>query len=567
MSPRARLALAPALLLALALGSLPLAGQGAPPPEIAAAQAQLAAGDAKAAVATLEALLAKQPQPPPAARLLLGDALRQAGDPERALAAYLAVPPQARMAHAQALFRAATLEAERGRREQALGLVERLAAGGAFDMDLLRTTPELASLQNDPRFAAAMFSPDDFANPFVEKVRVIHEWVGEAKGDQFSWIARGIPDVDGDGAREVVTSAPTHGAGVQASGPGRVYLYSGRTGKLLWSVTGQGEEGLGTGLEGAGDVDRDGAADVIAGAPGGERAYVYSGRDGRELRVLAPPQTEPGFGGAASGVGDLNGDGHADVVVGSPGAPGAAGAAATKGRAHVFSGKDGALLLTLEGERDGDGFGSIVSGAAGARGAFVVVGAPSAGERSTGRVYVYRGLSRSPHFVIEADETGAALGAMFVSVVGDVDGDGTADVSASDYTNSAKGPATGRVYVHSGRDGKRLLTLTGEAAGDGFGIGAPQVGDVDRDGHDDLILGAWQHASGAPSGGKIYVFSGKDGRVLRSFTGRVPGETLGFDATGVGDVDGDGATDFLVTSSWSNVRGFRSGRMYVISGR
>ena len=55
--------------------------------------------------------------------------------------------------------------------------------------------------------------------------------------------------------------------------------------------------------------------------------------------------------------------------------------------------------------------------------------------------------------------------------------------------------------------------------------------------------------------------------MLRSFTGRVPGETLGFDATGIGDVDGDGATDYLVTSSWSNVRGFRSGRMYVISGR
>ena len=564
MSPRARLVLAPTLLLALALGSAPLAGQGAPPPEMAAAQAQLAAGDAKAAVATLDAFFAKQPQPPPAARLLLADALRQAGDLERALATYLEVPSQARMVHAQALFRAATLEAGRGRREQALGLVERLAAGGVFDMDLLRTTPELAALQEDPRFAAAMFSPDDFKDPFVEKVRVIHEWVGEAKGDQFSWIARGIADVDGDGAREVVASAPTHGAAGQASGPGRVYLYSGRTGKMIWSVTGQGQEGLGTGLEGAGDVDRDGAADVVAGAPGGERAYVYSGRDGRQLRVLAPPQAEPGFGGAASGVGDQNGDGHADVVVGSPGAP---GAAATKGRAYVFSGKDGALLLTLEGERHGDGFGSIVSGTAGPRGAFVVVGAPSAGERSTGRVYVYRGLSRSAHFVIESDETGAALGAMFASVVGDVDGDGTADVFASDYTNAAKGPATGRVYVHSGRDGKRLLTLTGEAAGDGFGIGAPEVGDVDRDGHDDLVLGAWQHASGAPSGGKIYVFSGKDGRVLRTFTGRVPGETLGFDATGVGDVDGDGATDYLVTSSWSNVRGFRSGRMYVISGR
>ena len=569
MSTRASFAAAPLLLLAL-LVAAPLAAQGSgPPPEIATAQSQLAAGDAKAAVATLETLFAKQPQPPPTAQLLFGDALRQAGQIDRALAAYLAVPPQARVVHAQGLFRAAILEAARGRREQALGLVEKLGAGGVFDMDLLREAPELAPFQTDPRFAAAMFSPDDFAEPFVEKVKVIHQWQGEAKGDQFSWIARSIPDVDGDGVREIVTSAPTQGASGQTPGPGRVYLYSGRSGKLEWAVTGEAGEALGTGLEGAGDVDRDGAADVVAGAPGTQRAYVLSGRDGRRLRTLVPPQADAGFGQSASGVGDQNGDGHADVAVGAPGGPPSAGAPAApaKGRAYVFSGKDGSLLLTLEGDRDGDSFGSIVSGAAGPRGNFLVVGAPSAGPRSTGRVYVYRGLSKETHFLIDSDETGAALGAMFVSVVGDIDADGTADVYASDFANAAKGPSTGRVYVHSGRDGRRLLTLTGETARDAFGVGSADVGDLDRDGHDDLVLGAWQHASAAPSGGKIYVFSGKDGRLLRSFTGRVPGETLGFDAAGAGDVDGDGVVDLLVTSSWSNVKGFRSGRMYVISGR
>jgi hypothetical protein len=156
---------------------------------------------------------------------------------------------------------------------------------------------------------------------------------------------------------------------------------------------------------------------------------------------------------------------------------------------------------------------------------------------------------------------------MFASVVGDVDNDGVEDVYGSDFVNSAKGPSTGRAYIHSGADGRRLLSLTGEGAGDGFGIGSADVGDVNRDGHDDILVGAWQFSGAASSGGKIYLYSGKDGSLLRAITGRVPGETLGFDATGIGDVDGDGTPDLLITSAWSNVAGFRSGRTWVISGR
>jgi hypothetical protein len=156
---------------------------------------------------------------------------------------------------------------------------------------------------------------------------------------------------------------------------------------------------------------------------------------------------------------------------------------------------------------------------------------------------------------------------MFTSIVGDVNRDGVADIYASDFSNAASGPVTGRIYVRSGIDGRPLLTLTGERAGDAFGVGPADVGDVDKDGYDDLVIGAWQHASAAPSGGKIYLYSGRDGRLMRSITGRIAGETLGFDAAGIGDVDGDGTVDLLVTSSWSNIRGFRSGRMFVISGR
>ncbi len=155
---------------------------------------------------------------------------------------------------------------------------------------------------------------------------------------------------------------------------------------------------------------------------------------------------------------------------------------------------------------------------------------------------------------------------MFVSVVGDVDADGVPDIYASDWSNNARGPSTGRIYIHSGADGRRNLTLTGETAGDGFGIGTADAGDVNGDGHDDLIIGAWQHAGAAPGGGKVYLYSGADGARLRIFTSKVPGETFGFDATGMGDVDGDDTIDFLLTSAWSSIGGTRSGRIFLLSG-
>ena len=168
---------------------------------------------------------------------------------------------------------------------------------------------------------------------------------------------------------------------------------------------------------------------------------------------------------------------------------------------------------------------------------------------------------------MESDESASSFGGMFVSVVGDVDADGTMDLYASDWSHGAKGPQTGKIHVVSGMDGRELLALEGEAQGDGFGIGPADAGDVDGDGHADLVIGAWQHASAAPAGGKVYLYSGKDGSLIRAWTSKVMGETFGFDATGMGDVDGDGVIDLLLTSAWSPASGARSGRMFVVSSR
>jgi FG-GAP repeat/TPR repeat len=442
--------------------------------------------------------------------------------------------------------------------EHAFEWLRRAQSTHRFDMTEISEDMHFAGLRNDARFNALLPSPADFEHPFVEPVKIIREWRGEAAGDQFGWIARNVGDVDGDGITDIVTSAPTHGAHA-----GRIYLYSVGSGRLLWSADGKAGDELGSGIEGIGDADGDGIPDVAASGPSGTGvAYIYSGRDGRILQSFRSMRKDELFGNHISGVGDIDGDGHADLIVG---APGREGKSTNPGHAYVYSGKDGRLLFKLSGERLGDGFGSTVAGYTKGKEHYLVVGAPLAGPDHHGRVYVYDNPTAPPKFVIEADATGNALGAMFVSVLGNTAGAGSHDIFVSDWTNAANGPSTGRIYVHSGSSGERLLTLTGENAGDGFGTSKSTAGDMDGDGREDLIVGAWQYGKAAISGGRAYLFSGKDGHLIKTFTCRIPGDTFGFDAVGLGDVDGDGTADLLITSGWSAVSGHHSGRVFIIS--
>lgn len=276
---------------------------------------------------------------------------------------------------------------------------------------------------------------------------------------------------------------------------------------------------------------------------------VYSGATHAVIREWFG---EPGtfFGADVNGAGDVNGDGYDDILVG---APFASYTFPHAGRVYVFSGADGSLLWTRDGmgEEDNLGWGVGKIGLLdGDNAPEVAAAAPGAGKADGGQVYVYSGASGSTYLTLEPFARGTAqvFGQFFTSGAGDVNHDGVADIFVGDYDDKrGGGKGTGRAHVFSGVDGSQLYVFNAENKGDGFGPGRG-VGDVNGDGYGDLFIAAYtSKAGGALNAGKGYVFSGKDGAVLRTMTSRVGDDYAGVDAVGVGDVNGDGLTDYLLT--------------------
>jgi hypothetical protein len=463
---------------------------------------------------------------------------------------------------ATASYNAACACARLGRVDEAFGWLARARAAGFVNWAIVATDTDLDALRGDDRLQACLPPPADSAQPFAEDVRIVHDLYGEAAGDQYGWVARALGDCDGDGVGDFACTAPFHGGGA-----GAVYVHSGKSGAVLARVVGKAGDKLGWCVAGAGDLDGDGKADFVAGAPGPATApgtvRAFSGADGRLLHAWLGEAAGDSFGKDARGVGDHDGDGVQEILIGAP-QHDAAGQDA--GRAYLFSGRTHELLHAFDGERAGDqlGGGELAGHAQGE--GLLVVSAMNAGPQNQGVVHAWSGAPGfAPRFTFAGDATSQNLG-WFMSIVGDADADGTLDVLATDWHDTRRGALTGRGWVLSGKDGAVLLDLAGERPGGGFGIGEGAAGDLDRDGHADVVLGAWQNGDGAPQGGKVLVFSGADGSTLGTLTGRIPGDVLGFDATGIGDVDLDGVPDLLVTSAYNAARGVKAGRAYVVSG-
>jgi hypothetical protein len=206
----------------------------------------------------------------------------------------------------------------------------------------------------------------------------------------------------------------------------------------------------------------------------------------------------------------------------------------------------------------------------------VIVGAylNDAGGTDAGRTYVYFGGPGMDHLA-DLTLTGEAAGDYFgvsVASAGDVNGDGVGDVIVGASLNSTGGLDAGRAYVYFGGvdiDSLPDVTFTASAAVEYFGYSVGAAGDVNNDGYDDVIVGAHGNFTGGTEAGRVYVYFGgasMDPVADVLLTSTTAGEGLGISVASAGDVNGDGYSDMIVGAYKNDAGGPNAGRAYIYFG-
>lgn len=423
----------------------------------------------------------------------------------------------------------ATLDARFGRGLGSAGDID----GDGYG-DLVVGAPDFQNGQDDEGAAFVYFGSDSGLVTLGEKrwrfeSDIAHSATGEC--------VTGAGDVNNDGFGDFVVTA--HACSVETIAPGRVYVFHGAEGvpgsQANWIAGGdQDSMRFGFSAAGAGDVNNDGYADLVVGAPGYDvgdsvdagAIYVYAGTSGgldtMPTWVALGDRAGDSLGYHVASAGDVDGDGDSEIIASAVGAED--GPIRSAGCAMLFDvsggeiqrrwrycGESVAFGASVAGNLDlnGDGFSEIVVGDD--------QGRPESG--STGVVYVFEGSASgpvSPPRTVSApflDDQGFGVS---VAAAGDVNADGLSDLLVGDSEANEGLLDVGRVSLFLGHADSLIAsapewTTLGDAAGASFGHTVTSAGDINGDGYPDIAVGQLNFTDRQEREGRVVVFYGNSG--------------------------------------------------------